>query len=59
MKGYIQIYTGKGKPKDDGIQAARKGMQRVRKAMLSGDYDVIVVDEGNAALALTYRLYDV
>ena len=39
----------KGQPTDEEIQAAQKGLKEVRKVMLSGEYDVIIVEEGNVA----------
>ncbi|MEK6192818.1 MAG: cob(I)yrinic acid a,c-diamide adenosyltransferase [Deltaproteobacteria bacterium] len=39
----------KGKPTEEEIQAAQKGLQEVKEAMLSGEYDVIIVEEGNVA----------
>jgi cob(I)alamin adenosyltransferase len=41
----------KGKPTEEEIQAAQKGLQEVKEAMLSGEYDVIIVEEGNVAAA--------
>ena len=39
----------KGKPTAEEIQAARSGVGRIKKAMLSGKYDLIIVEEGNVA----------
>ena len=39
----------KGKPTREEILAANKGLERLKQVMASGDYDVIVVDEGNVA----------
>ena len=39
----------KGQPTDEEIKAAQKGLKEVRKVMLSGEYDVIIVEEGNVA----------
>ncbi|MEN8246961.1 MAG: cob(I)yrinic acid a,c-diamide adenosyltransferase [Thermodesulfobacteriota bacterium] len=41
----------RGKPTEEEIQAAQKGLQNVKAALLSGAYDVIVVEEGNVAAA--------
>ena len=41
----------KGKPTEEEIQAAQKGLEEVKEAMLSGEYDVIIVEEGNVAAA--------
>ena len=32
-------------PKEDNIQLAREGLRKAREAMLSGEYDIIVLDE--------------
>jgi len=39
----------KGKPTREEIHAAHKGLERLKHVMESGDYDIIVVDEGNVA----------
>lgn len=41
----------KGQPTEEEIQAAQKGLEEVGKAMLSKEYDVIIVEEGNVAAA--------
>ena len=41
----------KGQPTAEEIEAARKGLEDVNAAMLSGKYDVIIVEEGNVAAA--------
>jgi cob(I)alamin adenosyltransferase len=43
-----------GKPSDPDIEAARYGLGRVKSTMVSGRFDVIIVDEGN--VAVTYGL---
>ena len=43
-----------GKPSASDIEAAQDGLERVKSAMLSGRFDVIIVDEGN--VAVTYGL---
>ena len=37
-------------PKESDLEAARHGLQRVREAMLSGKYDIIIMDEVCVAL---------
>lgn len=47
-----QFGTGrfiKGKPVQEDIEAARKGISAVREAMSSGKYDVIILEEANVA----------
>lgn len=43
-----------GKPAVSDIEAAHAGLERVKSSMLSGRFDVIIVDEGN--VAVTYGL---
>ena len=43
-----------GKPSVSDIEAASKGFERIKSSMLSGQFDVIIVDEGN--VAVTYGL---
>ena len=43
-----------GKPSLPDIEAARYGLERVKSSMLSGRFDVIIIDEGN--VAVTYGL---
>jgi cob(I)alamin adenosyltransferase len=41
----------KGKPTEEEIKAARKGLEDVNEAMRSGKFDLIIVEEGNVAAA--------
>lgn len=43
-----------GKPSKPDIEAARYGFERVKSSMLSGRFDMIIIDEGN--VAVTYGL---
>jgi cob(I)alamin adenosyltransferase len=43
-----------GKPSAPDIEAAHYGLERVKSSMLSGRFDMIIVDEGN--VAVTYGL---
>ncbi len=40
----------RGKPADEDIAAAQKGLDAVKSAILSGEYDVVVMEEGNVAV---------
>jgi cob(I)alamin adenosyltransferase len=40
-----------GKPKPADIAAAQKGLKQLRRAMLSGRYDIVIADEANSAVA--------
>lgn len=39
-----------GKPKPDDIQAARRGIERVKEVFASGQYDMVILDEANVAV---------
>ena len=45
------------KPKQEDIDAARKGFEEVSEIVLSGKYDVVVLDEAN--IAIYYQLFSV
>ena len=50
-----QFGTGKyviGRPTSEDIAAARQGLNRLSEVMTSGQYDVIIADEANVAVAL-------
>ncbi len=44
-------------PEDEDIQAARKGLEETKAKMLSGKYQVIILDE--ASIAVYYNLFSV
>jgi cob(I)alamin adenosyltransferase len=44
-------FTGKN-PKPDDIQAARKGLERVKEVIVSEKYDMVILDEANVAVKL-------
>jgi cob(I)alamin adenosyltransferase len=44
-------------PKEEDIEAARAGLEEVRKTIASGDYDVVILDEAN--IATYYNLFSV
>jgi len=39
----------RGKPTDEDIRAARDGLAQARDALISGHYDVVILDEANIA----------
>ena len=41
----------KNQPTDEEIRAARDGLERIKKMMTCGEFDVIIVEEGNVAAA--------
>jgi cob(I)alamin adenosyltransferase len=40
----------KGKPSPEDIAASQKGFDRVKAAVLSGKYDMVIIEEGNMAV---------
>jgi cob(I)alamin adenosyltransferase len=42
----------RGQPSPEDLRAAREGLARVRSALQSGQYDVVIADEANTAMAL-------
>ncbi len=47
----------KGKPTQADVETAQDGLKEARKALASGDYDVVVLEEGN--VAVTCELFTV
>ena len=47
--GQGRFITGKPSRKD--VSLARRGLQKLREAMLAGKYDVIIADEANCAIS--------
>lgn len=45
------------KPTEADIEVARKGLERVKEILTSGEYDVVVLDELN--IAIYYKLFSV
>jgi cob(I)alamin adenosyltransferase len=43
-----------GKPSEPDVEAARHGLERLKSSMLSGQFNMIIIDEGN--VAVTYGL---
>ena len=41
----------RGKPSPEDIEAARRGLAQLRRAMLSRRYDIVIADEANVAVA--------
>ncbi len=39
----------KGKPSPEDVAAARKGLQAIHSALSSGDYQLVIMEEGNVA----------
>lgn len=46
-EGFLHITEG---PDDEDIRRAREGLQKCREAMLSGKYQIVVLDEVNTAV---------
>ncbi len=47
----------KGKPSQEDMKIAQKGLWEARTALASGDYDVVVLEEGN--VAVTCELFSI
>lgn len=41
----------KNRPSDEEVRAAQAGLAKIKTAMTSGQYDVVIVEEGNVAAA--------
>ncbi|MBE0712475.1 MAG: cob(I)yrinic acid a,c-diamide adenosyltransferase [Candidatus Aminicenantes bacterium] len=48
-EGFLHITEG---PDDEDIRRAKEGLQKCREAMLSGNYQIVVLDEVNTAVLL-------
>ena len=47
----------KGSPSEEDVMVAKKGLEEVKEIMLSGEYQVIILDEAN--IATFYNLFSV
>lgn len=47
----------RGTPTEDDIQAAQKGLDKVRTAILSDCYDLVILDEAN--IAVSFNLFNI
>jgi cob(I)alamin adenosyltransferase len=47
----------KGEPTEEDVKAAREGLKEVKKIMLSGKYQILILDEAN--IATFYNLFSV
>lgn len=47
----------KGDPTEEDVKAAREGLKEVRELMLSGKYQILILDEAN--IATFYKLFSV
>ena len=43
--GRIGFVSGQGAPAEDDVRLAREGLRKAKEAMISGGYDIIVLDE--------------
>jgi cob(I)alamin adenosyltransferase len=50
-KGFVLVTDG-GPPEDEDVALAEQGLAKCREAMLSGRYDIVVLDEVCVAVAL-------
>ncbi len=44
--GWVHVHKP---PKEEDVRLAREGLRKAREAMLSGEYDIIVLDEISTA----------
>ncbi|MCD6184180.1 MAG: cob(I)yrinic acid a,c-diamide adenosyltransferase [Deltaproteobacteria bacterium] len=45
IKGFV-----KGKPSPEDIEASKKGLEKIKKIVASGAYDLVIIEEGNVAV---------
>ena len=45
-------FVRSGRVSDEDLELARKGLEAARKAMLSGEYDIVILEEANVAAYL-------
>ncbi len=55
IKRYGNVSFINGTPREEDISAARKGLMEARESMLSGKYQVVILDEAN--IAAHYNLF--
>ncbi len=50
VEDYCTDYFVKGSPSEEDLAAARQGMNRIRLAVCSRRYDMVIIQEGNAVV---------
>jgi len=48
----LDSFVKKGEPTDEDIRLARRGLSLAEKAIRSGEYDIVILDEVNVAIEL-------
>ncbi len=52
VKQFGQGKFVKNKPSDEEIESAKQGLSEIREQLMSGKWDVIVIEEGNVAVSV-------
>jgi cob(I)alamin adenosyltransferase len=48
----LDSFVKKGEPSAEDLRLAREGLEAARAAIMSGDYDIVILDEANVAVEL-------
>jgi len=48
----LDTFVKKGEPSDEDLELARKGLALAREAIMSGTWDIVILDEINVAIEL-------
>lgn len=48
----LDTFVKRGEPSEEDVRLAREGLETAREAIMSGDYDVVILDEINCAVDL-------
>lgn len=48
----LDSFVKKGEPTDEDLRLARKGLETAREAIMSGEFDIVILDEVNIAVEL-------
>jgi cob(I)alamin adenosyltransferase len=48
----LDTFVKKGEPSEEDLRLAHEGLEIARKAIMSGEYDIVILDEVNVAIEL-------
>jgi cob(I)alamin adenosyltransferase len=48
----LDTFVKRGEPSAEDLRLAQEGLERARRAIMSGEYDIVILDEVNVAVAL-------
>lgn len=48
----LDSFVNKGEPSEEDLRLARRGLEIAREGIMSGDYDIVILDEINVAVEL-------